>query len=163
MSEYVTSAYGEALFSLMKEKNIEKITIDELCEKGGIGRATYFRNFKSKDDIITAYIVMKWREYERKHKLKEHPLNDSYRVKQYFNFCHSMRSKNDLIIDQGHNGAILAAYEIIITDRDTDEPTDTYESYYLAYGLFGIFIKWSKNGYNESVDEMARIFIGLIS
>ena len=32
MSDYVTSAYGEALFKLMKQKNIEKITIDELCE-----------------------------------------------------------------------------------------------------------------------------------
>ena len=163
MSEYVTSAYGEALFSLMEEKNIEKITVDELCEKGGIGRATYFRNFKSKDEIITAYIAMKWREYESKHKLKEHQLSDSYRVKRYFDFCYSMREKNDLIIGQGHNGAILAAYEIIITDSDTNEPTDTYENYYLAYGLFGIFIKWAKNGYNESVDEMTKIFIGLIS
>ena len=35
MSEYVTSAYGEALFKLMKKKNIEKITVDELCEEGG--------------------------------------------------------------------------------------------------------------------------------
>ena len=37
MSEYVTAAYGEALFKLMKKKNIEKITVDELCEEGGIG------------------------------------------------------------------------------------------------------------------------------
>ena len=76
MSDYVISSYGEALFKLMKKKNIEKITVDELCEAGGIGRATYFRNFKSKDEIITSYIVKKWREYEREHKLKEHPLND---------------------------------------------------------------------------------------
>ena len=61
MSDYVVSAYGEALFKLMKKKSIEKITVDELCEAGGIGRATYFRNFKSKDEIITAYIIMKWR------------------------------------------------------------------------------------------------------
>ena len=32
MSNYVTSSYGEALFKLMKKKNIEKITVDELCE-----------------------------------------------------------------------------------------------------------------------------------
>ena len=53
MSDYVVSTYAEALFKLMKNKNIEKITVDELCETGGIGRATYFRNFKSKDEIIT--------------------------------------------------------------------------------------------------------------
>jgi len=101
MSEYVTTAYGEALFKLMKKKSIEKITVDELCEEGGIGRATYFRNFKSKDDIITSYIVMKWREYEREHMLKEHRINDTYRVRRYFDFCYSMRKMNDLIIGQG--------------------------------------------------------------
>ena len=159
MSEYVISAYGEALFRLMKDKNIEKITVDELCEAGGIGRATYFRNFKSKDDIITAYIIMKWREYEQKHRLKEHQINDSYRVRRYFDFCYSMRKKNDLIIGQGHHGAILSAYEVILTDSDTGQSTDSYESYYLAYGLFGIFMKWAKGGYAESVQEMTEIVV----
>ena len=82
----------------MKKKNIEKITVDELCETGGIGRATYFRNFKSKDEILTAYIIMKWREYEKKHKLKEHSLSDNYRVQRYFEFCYSMRKVNELIL-----------------------------------------------------------------
>jgi len=159
MSDYVVSAYGEALFKLMAIKNIEKITVDELCEAGGIGRATYFRNFKSKDEIITSYIIMKWREYERMHRLKEYPLNDSYRVKSYFDFCHSMRKKNDLIIEQGHHGAILSAYETITTDRDTEQVMDTYESYYLAYGLFGIFMKWARGGYTESVQEMTGIVV----
>ncbi len=159
MSEYVTSAFGEALFKLMKTKDIEKITVDELCAEGGIGRATYFRNFRSKDEIITAYIIMKWREYEREHRLKEHQLNDSYRVKRYFDFCYSMRKKNDLIIGQGHQGAILSAYELIMTDSDTDHSTDNYESYYLAYGLFGIFMKWARNGYAESVQDMTKIVV----
>ena len=159
MSDYVTSAYGEALFKLMKNKNIEKITVDELCEEGGIGRATYFRNFKSKDEIITSYIIMKWREYEQIYKLKEHKLNDRYRVKRYFDFCYSLRDKNDLIIEQGHHSAILSAYELITTDSDTDQAIDTYESYYLAYGLFGIFMKWAKGGYAESVHDMTEIVV----
>ena len=159
MSDYVTSAYGEALFKLMKDKSIEKITVDELCTAGGIGRATYFRNFKSKDEIITSYIIMKWRNYERVHKLKEHQLNDSYRVKQYFDFCYSMRDKNDLIIEQGHQSAILSAYELILTDSDTNQAMDTYENYYLAYGLFGIFMKWAKAGYAESVQKMTEIVL----
>ena len=159
MSDYVVSAYGEALFKLMKKKSIEKITVDELCEAGGIGRATYFRNFKSKDEIITAYIIMKWREYEREYRLKEHPLNDSYRVKRYFDFCYSMRKKNDLIIGQGHHGAILSAYELVMTDSDIDHSTDTYGNYYLAYGLFGVFIKWARGGYAETAEEMTQIVI----
>ena len=71
-----------------------------------------------------------------------------------------MRKKNDLIIGQGHHGAILSAYEVILTDSDTGQSTDSYESYYLAYGLFGIFMKWAKGGYAESVQEMTEIVVG---
>ena len=42
-----------------------------------------------------------------------------------------------MVIAQGHHGAILTAYETIITDSDTDSAVDNYESYYMAYGLFG--------------------------
>ena len=162
MSEYVITSYGNALFELMKKKNIEKITVDELCETGGIGRATYFRNFKSKDDIITAYIIMKWREYEKRHRLKEHDLDDIYRVQRYFEFCNSMRKINDLIIAQGRHGAILSAYEIIVTDSDTDLATDNYETYYMAYGLFGILMKWAKSGYALAPGELALIVVNHI-
>ena len=162
MSDYVVAAYGEALIQLMKSKSIEKITVDELCETGGIGRATYFRNFKSKDEILSAYFIMKWREYEKKHRLKEHSLNDIYRVRRYFGFCYSMRSINDLIFRQGHHGAILSAYETIVTDSDTDSAADNYESYYMAYGLFGILMKWAKGGYKETPQELAEIVIDKI-
>ncbi len=47
MSEYVTSAYGEALFRLMRKKNIEKITVDELCEEGGIVRVNLVSSIAS--------------------------------------------------------------------------------------------------------------------
>lgn len=162
MSGYVVSAYGEALIKLMKKKNIEKITVDELCETGCISRATYFRNFKSKDEILTAYIIMKWRVYEEEHKLKEHRLSDIYRVQRYFEFCYSMRNINDMIIAQGHHGAILNAYEAIVTDSDTNNNIDNYESYYMAYGLFGILMKWSKGGYHEAPQELAAIVVDRI-
>lgn len=162
MSDYVTTAYGEALIKLMKKKNIEKITVDELCETGGIGRATYFRNFKSKDEILSAYLIMKWREYENKHKLKEHSLNDIYRVKRYFEFCYSMRRINELILRQGHHGAILSAYETIVTDSDTDNAVDNYESCYMAYGLFGILMKWAKSRYHDTPQELAKIVAEII-
>ena len=159
MSDYVVTSYGNALFELMEKKNIEKITVDELCETGGIGRATYFRNCKSKDEIITAYFIMKWRKYEKKHRLKEHRLNDIYRVSRYFEFCYSMRKINDLIFVQGHQGAILSAYETIMTDSDTDTIVDNYETYYMAYGLFGILIKWAKSSYDKTPQELATIVV----
>ena len=53
----------------------------------------------------------------------------------------------------------MSAYETIMTDRDTGQSMDTYESYYLAYGLFGIFMKWAKGGYAENVQKMTEIVV----
>ena len=113
MSNYVTEALGRALLDLMREKSIEKITVDELTTRAKLGRATYFRNFNAKEEIITQYIVMRWRAYEKAHRLKEHRIDDPYRVRRYFEFCLSMRADNDVIMRQNRSSAILSAYEII--------------------------------------------------
>ena len=138
---------------------IEKITVDALTAKAGIGRATYFRNFNAKEEILTAYIVWQWREYEKTHRLKEHRIDAPYRVEQYFAFCQSMKKTNDVIFAQQRQGAILNAYEIIFRDYDLEEQQDTFARAYMAYGLYGVFLKWAKEGYTQTPSEMADIVI----
>ena len=159
MSVYVTKALGEALIELMKTEAIEKITVDELTGKAGIGRATYFRNFNGKEDILTSYIVWKWRVFEKERRLREHRIDAPYRVAHYFRFCYSLREINDLILAQHRHGAILAAYEIIFRDYDLEEQQDTFARSYMAYGLYGVFLKWAKEGYVQTPSEMADIVI----
>jgi len=159
MSVYVIQALGEALIELMKTEAIEKVTADELTAKAGVGRATYFRNFKAKEDVLTAYIVLRWREYEKALRLKEHRIDEPYRVQQYFEFCYAMRETNDVIFAQKRQGAILGAYEIIFQDYDMEEQQDTFARSYMAYGLYGVFLKWAKEGYGETPSEMADIVL----
>ena len=159
MSVYVIQALGEAMIELMKTEAIEKITVDALTAKAGIGRATYFRNFNAKEEILTAYIVWQWREYEKTHRHKEHRIDPPYRVEQYFAFCQSMKKTNDVIFAQQRQGAILNAYEIIFRDYDLEEQQDTFARAYMAYGLYGVFLKWAKEGYTQTPSEMADIVI----
>ena len=46
-----------------------------------------------------------------------------------------------------------------MTDSDTDTIVDNYETYYMAYGLFGILIKWAKSGYDKTPWELAEIVV----
>ena len=159
MSIYVTKALGEALIELMKTESIEKITADELTARAGLGRATYFRNFRTKDEVLTAYIVLRWRVFEKEHRLTEYRIDEPYRVQRYFEFCYSMREINDVIFAQGRVNAILGAYEIILPDRDLEESTDTFARAYMAYGLYGVFLKWAKSGYSQTPREMADVVL----
>lgn len=102
-------------------------------------------------------MVRQWREYEKTHKLKDFRINDIIRVQRYFDFCYSLRALNDILICQNQSGIILRAYEIIMPNLDQAEPTETFALSYMAYGLFGIFVKWAKDGYIQTPEEMAKI------
>lgn len=52
-TEFLKECLADALINLLKEKPIEKITIPEIAKLSGVGRTTYFRNFTSKNDMLT--------------------------------------------------------------------------------------------------------------
>ncbi len=39
-------------FELFDEQGYENTTVDQIAERAGVGRTTYFRNFPSKEDVI---------------------------------------------------------------------------------------------------------------
>ena len=53
---YVKGHITESLLTLLEDKAIEDISISELCENACIGRASFYRNYNSKEEIIKAYI-----------------------------------------------------------------------------------------------------------
>ena len=158
-NSYVKEHITSTLIGMMKKQNLTEISVRDLCSKAGVGRASFYRNYVTKDDVLTAYITAEWRKYEKAHDLKKHRINDIYRVQRYFEFCLSMRELNDILLRQEQTAPILKAYEIILSDLDQSAPRESFESFYMAYGLFGIFLKWARGGYAESVQEMTDIVV----
>ena len=46
-SEFLKECMSDALLQLMGSKDFSKITADEIVATAGVGRATWFRSFKS--------------------------------------------------------------------------------------------------------------------
>ncbi len=53
--EYTRHYIVQALFKLMNEYVYEKISVTDIAVKAGVGRATFYRYFKSKEDVINFY------------------------------------------------------------------------------------------------------------
>lgn len=49
-------ALNSAFAELIKQKPFEDISINELCNKAGVRRATFYKHFKDKYDFVTEYI-----------------------------------------------------------------------------------------------------------
>ena len=46
----------EALFTLLNKKDFSEINVSDIIRESGVARSTYYRNFKSIEDIIELYI-----------------------------------------------------------------------------------------------------------
>ncbi|MDE6356915.1 MAG: TetR/AcrR family transcriptional regulator [Clostridia bacterium] len=53
--EYSKYYIVQALFKLMGEYDYEKISVTDVTAKAGVGRATFYRYFKRKEDVIIYY------------------------------------------------------------------------------------------------------------
>ena len=65
-TEYLKECMGTALLDLMKEKPMEKISIEEMTVKADVGRSTYFRYFKTKDEVLVFKILCLWNRFSEK-------------------------------------------------------------------------------------------------
>ena len=43
---------AQAAFDLFNERGFEQTTVDDIAERAGLGRATFFRHYRSKEDVI---------------------------------------------------------------------------------------------------------------
>jgi AcrR family transcriptional regulator len=43
---------AEAAFTLFDERGYEQTTVDDITERAGLGRTTFFRHYRSKEDVI---------------------------------------------------------------------------------------------------------------
>lgn len=77
---------GTALLKMMEEKPVEKISIEEMTAMADVGRSTYFRHFKSKDDVLTFKIMCQFEDYLKGRGLDPASLDDEHLGRIVFDF-----------------------------------------------------------------------------
>ena len=69
--EYTRYYIVQALFKLMNEYEFEKISVTDVANKAGVGRATFYRYFKRKEDVIVYYFEHNRKSFEYKQRFYE--------------------------------------------------------------------------------------------
>ncbi len=86
-SKYFNTAilFDEALIYLLEKKDIEYITVKEICTKAGVNRSTFYLHYESINDLVEEtmkYINRKFEDYFNDNskdfinKIKSSPLED---------------------------------------------------------------------------------------
>lgn len=158
----------DALLNLMEEKDFHSISITELSERAGLDRKTFYRNFRSKEDVLFLKLHELCQLYIEK--LQELSQISAYTLsKAYFDICVS--NIHFLTLLNRHNLLPLALlkfdeYLPTLNDLFLSNPTyrnkSKYELSYQAGGFWNITIRWLNDGGQETAEEMARIMSAIM-
>lgn len=75
---------GEALVSLALESSYDDVTIKALTQRADVGYATFYRHFKSKDELLTYILLEIVREIKSSIKAELSHYEESLRIFQIF-------------------------------------------------------------------------------
>lgn len=159
---FAKQCIAEALIHLMEEKDYQKISLTEICETAGFSRMAYYRNFKSKDDILITYMKMLADQF-RKDVLRKmpHTSSKSYKILEYaFYYFKNYQRFAQCLLDA--NLASVLQYglnyyiDTYVAGVNADMKTK-YSLYVYSGGIFNVFSVWIANGLKEDPEEMAQI------
>lgn len=163
----VKDAIAHAFFSLLKQARSDDISVTEITNKAKVSRMAYYRNFKSKVDIIEYYLrEVIWRDVSVA--LGESP--DFWTYEYGVVFISVMKKYRNLILlldDCGYASLILKSFNQKNEDLAGDMPHDSIERYNLYYASgasFNGLLEWMRGGCKESIEDMANSmaeFIGI--
>ena len=88
---------ADALFSLMKRKPFQQITVTEVCDEAAVGRKTFYRNFELREDVIDFWLDLRCEECREV--LLTVPLEE-----QLYHYCIFLKKHMDVLIVLYQNG-----------------------------------------------------------
>lgn len=146
---------AEALIERLRIKPIDKIGISEITKQADVSRASFYRYFKSKEDVLYyKFNSMVDRWYSN---LPEEITSSALTLAEAF-FTEANANRDHLIMmyqAKLHHIVLQALYHIMRADEPGILPCQRYSKAFLAYGMFGILSEWIGGGCKESPKELA--------
>ncbi len=156
-NNYVIEHITKSLLTLLRDKAIEDISISELCDNAGIGRASFYRNFNSKEDILKAYINQLFNGWKSDWE-KDNNLPLSSAIGMIFEHFEQHRDFYRLL-NERHLIYLLKDVILDTMELKPDLPKgEAYAKAFVVYSLYGWMEVWFQRGMQESAEEMKQLF-----
>lgn len=154
---YVIEHITDSFFELLAQKPISDISISELTDLAGVGRASFYRNFKRKEDIITTHLNQLFREWLSEcNKNNNAPLSEQ--VRTMITHFETHRSFYTLLNEQGLTYMLKDIIIGFCGPKPEYDMLQAYASSFTAYTIYGWIDVWFQRGMKESSEELYELF-----
>ena len=160
----------EAMIKLLKNHQYGDITVSDVIKKAGISRATFYRHFKSKEDVIRINIDMFFRSFNENiiaYTKQNGEEDEIFLINQFFAQIGQENQLVHLVIQANLEGVMIDGIRNIINTQkeqfyklvEANKTTEEYTIDLVALSAWGLIARWMKNGQKESTNELSKIYI----
>jgi len=167
-------SFVNALLLLMKDKPFEKITASELAETAQYDRRTYYRYFKTKNDVLFLYCSALLGELAAV--MQKEPLTPHSGFLAFFEFWDKHRDflllleKHHLLYYLGEKLDDLLYQNVgtvvhkDLPDRFEQIPVFSQIAYYFTLGgCWQLLIFWIRNGMKQTPEQMTQYILQIFT
>lgn len=159
----------DALLTLLEQKEIDKVTIKELCDLADINRTTFYNHYGSQYDVLQE-IVQTYLEHTALMIQDKMAAGDDFKecfidalqyMKKHTKFLQLLFSQKHFQLLSGIN-ICLPQFDGAIMNRqpaDRSPQRKKAMAIFIQQGIIGILVDWIRSGCRESAEEMAELIL----
>ena len=160
-NQRVKAAITTTLFSLLEKKDLDDITITEIITKAHVARASFYRNYTSKSDVLTTLIRDVLQEFRE---TADYDLSEVYtlrHIKRAFSYFYQYR---DIVLNFYRSGQAIMLLEELnqfheeIAGSMPANSSTRYTLYIYTGALFNTALIWLQDENAVDLDTISKLF-----
>lgn len=146
-----------ALIDLLQTQEFDKISISDIVKRAGVSRMAYYRNYESKEDILSDMINKLWDAIAKASTPMPDLSETDARIK-LFDVIKEYKDMYKVILKAGKQDIILQRLNESLINLFPDRSVKNKYFSYLTIGmLYNVMTEWIKSDFEISSEELVEI------
>lgn len=157
----VKKSITTALLHLLQEKSISEITVSEIIAEAGVARASFYRNYATKESVITTLISDILEQFRQDIETDSENFYTYGNIHRSFEYFSRYREQVLDLYRFGYGSILLEMLNRFHEDIAGGMPCKSMERYqiYIYIGsLYNTAMMWLQDGQKDDIDEVSDMF-----
>ena len=160
-TDFLKECISDALYRLLSEKDLNKITVEDITQNAGVGRVTYFRHFSFKEEVLQFKLSRLWNRYCDTHNGTIRNRFDINNATAFFSFNYEIKDYLKALYQSGLEMIVFNVFRDILIPKDILSKS-WYREIFYSYGLYGLLDGWIQKDFAETPEQMAKMLLDIM-
>ena len=150
-----------ALLHLLQEKSISKITVSEIIAEAGVARASFYRNYATKESVITTLISDILEQFRQDIETEGDNFYTYGNVRRSFEYFSRYRTQVLDLHRFGYGSILLEMlnrFHEEVAGAMPCKSSERYQIYIYIGSLYNTAMMWLQDDQTDRIDEISDLF-----